>query len=128
VLFDEILTKIFGICFIITWFIYNKLKFSLPVKAALPCQYGTVNSYQNGSVESCTIENNVDIRIGSLVFPCKQGYSIFFDKKAQFKSCVISTAIKIITGNTVETCSAEFRVEVSNLNNSKQSVTCYRSY
>lgn len=66
------------------------LSFSLPVKAALPCKYGTVKSYQNGSVESCTIENNVDLRIGSLVFPCQQGYSVVFDEKAQFKSCVIS--------------------------------------
>ncbi len=45
------------------------LSFSLPFKAALPCKYGTVNSYPNGSVESCTVETNVDIRIGSFAFP-----------------------------------------------------------
>jgi len=44
------------------------LGFSLPVKAALPCEYGTVNSHPNGSVASCTIETNVDIRIGSFAF------------------------------------------------------------
>ncbi len=41
------------------------LSFSLPVKAAVACKHGTVKSYQNGSVESCTIENNVDTSAAS---------------------------------------------------------------
>lgn len=104
------------------------LSFSLPVKAALPCKYGTVNTYQNGLIESCTIENNVDLRIGSIIFPCKQGYSIFFDEKDQVKNCVISDPVKIITGNAVETCPEKYRVYVSNLSNGDQSVSCHRLY
>lgn len=104
------------------------LSLALPVKAALPCQYGTVNSHPNGSVESCTIENNVDIRIGSFVFPCKQGHFISFDEKAQFQSCVISTPVKIITDQVVETCPEEYRVDVSIPTNGNPSVSCYRSY
>ncbi len=88
------------------------LSFSLPVKAALPCQSGTINYYQNGSVESCTINTNVDVSTGSLAFPCKQGYSILFDDKAHFKSCVISSPVRIIRDNAFETCPEEYRVYV----------------
>lgn len=104
------------------------LSFSLPIKAALPCKAGTISSYQNGSVESCTSENNVDIRIGSSSFPCKQGYSISFDEKGQFTSCVISAPVGIRTGNALETCPEKSRVYVSILTNGNQSISCYRSY
>ncbi len=100
---------------------------SLPAKAALPCEYGTVNTYQNGSVASCTIENNVDIRIGTFNFPCKKGYPISFDEKGQFESCVISAPVSIRTGNTVKTCLEESMVYVSVSDTGDQSVSCSRS-
>lgn len=100
---------------------------SLPVKAALPCEYGTVDTHQNGSVASCTIENNVDIRIGNFNFPCEKGYPISFDEKGQFESCVISAPINIRTGNAVKTCLEESLVYVSVSHNGEQSVSCSRS-
>jgi hypothetical protein len=107
-------------------FTINCLSFSLPAKAALPCKGGTINYYQNGSVESCIIEQNVDISIGSLAFPCKQDYSIFFDEKANFKSCVISTTVTIRRNNAVETCPEASMVYVSSSNDGNQSISCRR--
>ncbi|HEY9780902.1 MAG TPA: hypothetical protein V6D09_12275 [Leptolyngbyaceae cyanobacterium] len=102
------------------------LSIPLPVTAALPCKDGTVNRYQNNSIASCTIENNIQVRIGSLAFPCLQDHSISFDEKGQFQSCVISQSVKIITDNVVETCPAEYRVNVEIYNDGNQSVSCQR--
>lgn len=102
------------------------LGFSLPVKASLPCEYGTVNSHPNGSVASCNIENNLDIRIGSFSFPCLQGHSISFDEKGQFESCVISVPVQIRTVNAIETCPEKSRVDVSISNDGNQSISCSR--
>ena len=102
----------------------NYLSFSLPAKAALPCRGGTINSYQNGSIESCIIENNVDVGVGSLAFSCKQGHSIFFDEKANFHSCVIATTVIIRRDKAVETCPENSRVYVSISERGNQSVSC----
>lgn len=107
-------------------FTINCLSFSLPAKAALPCKSGTINYYQNGSIESCNIENNVNIATGSLAFSCKQGYSIIFDEKANFKSCVISIPVTIRRDNAVETCPEESMIYVSGSNDSNLSVSCRR--
>ena len=104
----------------------NCLSSSLPAQAALPCKGGTVNYFPNGSVESCTIENYVDIATGSLAFSCKQGYSIIFDEKANFKSCVISIPVTIRRDNAVETCPEESMIYVSGSNDSNLSVSCRR--
>jgi len=102
------------------------LGFSLPVKAVLPCKYGTVNSHPNGSVASCNIENNLDMRVGNFAFSCLQGHSISFDEKGLFESCVISVPMHVITGNAVETCPAEPRVYFSISNDGNQSISCSR--
>jgi hypothetical protein len=104
----------------------NCLSSSLPAQAALPCKGGTVNYFANGSVESCTIENNVNIATGSLAFSCKQGYSIIFDEKANFKSCVISIPVTIRRDNAFETCPEESLVYVSSSNDNNLSVSCRR--
>lgn len=67
--------------------------------------------------------NNTEA-IGSSAFHCKQGYSISFDEKGQFRSCVISDPVGIRTGNAFETCPQESRVYVSTLNNGHQSISC----
>jgi hypothetical protein len=107
-------------------FTINCLSSSLPAIAALPCKGGTVNYFPNGSVQSCTIENHVDIATGSLAFSCKQGNSISFDEKANFKSCVISNAVTIRRDNAVETCPEDSRVYVSISDLGNQSVSCQR--
>jgi hypothetical protein len=104
----------------------NCLSSSLPAQAALPCKGGTVNYFPNGSVESCTIENYVDIATGSLAFSCKQGYSIFFDEKANFKSCVISNTMTIRRDKAVETCPENSWVYVSIAEHGNQSISCQR--
>jgi hypothetical protein len=105
-------------------FTFNCLSYSLPAQAALPCKGGTVNYFSNGSVKSCTIENNVYIATGSLAFSCKQGNSISFDEKANFQSCVISNAMTIRRDNAVETCPEDSRVYVSISEQGNQSVIC----
>ena len=102
------------------------LSFSLPVKAALPCKGGTISYYQNGSIESCNFDANVDVRAGSFAFPCEPEFLISFDENAKFISCVISAPVTIIKDNAVETCPEKSLVYVSSLNNSNQSVSCHR--
>jgi hypothetical protein len=101
------------------------LSISSPVKAALPCEGGTINRYDNGSIASCNIYNNVYISVGALAFSCKQGKYIYFDEKANFNSCILSTPMVIRTGNKVETCSEEFKIYVS-IYGGNQSVSCHR--
>lgn len=100
------------------------LSVSLPVAAALPCEYGTISRYQNGGIASCTIRNNIYVRMGSLAFPCLQGHYVSFDEKGQFTSCVISQEVKVRAGQIIETCPAEYRVYVSSFSNGNQSVIC----
>jgi hypothetical protein len=107
-------------------FTFNCLSYSLPAQAALPCKGGTVNYFPNGSVESCTIETNVDIATGSLAFSCKQGYPIVFDEQANFKSCVLYLPVTIRRNNAVETCPEKSIVYVSSSNDSNLSVSCQR--
>lgn len=102
------------------------LSFSLPVKAAVPCKDATIDFHQNGSLQSCTINNNVHVSRGSFAFTCKQGYSIFFDENAQFESCVISSPVQIRTGSTVETCPELSRVNFSIINYGDRSVSCHQ--
>ena len=100
------------------------LSVPLPVKAALPCEYGTISRYQDGGIASCTIRNNIYVRMGSLAFPCLQGHYISFDENGQFTGCVISQSVKVRTGQIIETCPAEHRVSVSRFSNGNPSVNC----
>ncbi len=102
------------------------LSFSSPVQASIPCESGTINRYQNGSIESCVINNIVGITQGSLAFSCKQGQYIYFDDKASFKSCVISIPMVLRTGNDVKTCPEESRVYVWVSEGGNQAVSCQR--
>lgn len=104
----------------------NGLSFYLPAHAALPCKGGTINYFPNSSVASCNIETNVDVATGSLAFSCKQDYSIVFDEKANFKSCVLSLPVTIRRNNAVETCPEKSIVYISISNDSNLSVSCQR--
>lgn len=102
------------------------LSFTLPVKAALPCENRSIIYHQNGSVESCTIFNKVNINVGIFAFLCEQGHSISFDEKANFESCVLSDSLKIKRGNAIEICPAKSRVYVSidSKNQSNNQLNC----
>lgn len=102
-----------------------------PVQAEVKCESGTINQYQNGSLERCIISSNTTIqvsnfKIGNSIYPCQKGYYIFFDENAHFKSCVLSAAVQIRTGNLIENCPEKHMVYISILKDGNQSVTCRR--
>lgn len=102
------------------------LSFTLPAKAALPCENRSIIYHQNGSVKRCTIFNKVNISVGSFAFLCEQGHSISFDEKAKFESCVISAPLKIKRGNAIEICPKKSRVSVyiDSKNQSNNQLNC----
>lgn len=104
----------------------TNLIFTLPVNAALPCENSNIVYHPNGSINSCTIFNKVNINVGSFAFLCEQGHSISFDEKANFQSCVISDAVKIQRGNAIEICPEKSRVSVSidSKNQSNNQINC----
>jgi hypothetical protein len=102
---------------------------SLPANAAIVCEPGIMNYYSNGSLANCLLGQNVTIQVSSSHsgisnFPYQANSYISFDEKAQFKSYTISEDIKIRRSNSVETCLAESRVEVSS-NDGNQFIICW---
>ncbi|MBD6616507.1 hypothetical protein FNW02_11820 [Komarekiella sp. 'clone 1'] len=103
---------------------------SQPANAAIVCEPGIINRYSNGSLANCLLGQNVTVQFSSSHsgisnFPCKANSYISFDEKGQFKSCTISEESKIRKSNSVETCLAEFQVEVSVSNDGNQSISCW---
>ncbi|OYD98135.1 hypothetical protein CDG76_04800 [Nostoc sp. 'Peltigera membranacea cyanobiont' 210A] len=102
---------------------------SLPAQASVVCEAGTISNYENGSLASCILGQDMNVQVsspnsGSSNFECQAEKSISFDDKAQFKSCRLSQEIKLIKGNSVETCPAEYKVDVSVSTNGIQSISC----
>ncbi len=102
---------------------------SLPVQASVVCEPGTISNYQNGSLATCILGQDMNMQLyssssGSSNFECQAKKSISFDEKAQFKSCQLSQEIKLIKGNSIETCPAEYKVYVSVSTNGIQSISC----
>jgi len=102
---------------------------SLPAQASVVCEVGTISNHQNGSLATCILGQNTNMQLyspssGSSNFECQAKQFISFDDKAQFKSCQLSQEIKIIKGNSIETCPAEYKVYVSVSTNGIQSITC----
>ncbi|MCC5636135.1 hypothetical protein LC593_09735 [Nostoc sp. CHAB 5844] len=102
---------------------------SLPAQAAISCEPGTVNYYLNNSLATCLLAQNVNVQVSSSVsgtsnFPCKAKSYILFDEKGQFSSCQLSEQIQIRKGNLVETCPAEYKVQVAVSNTGVFSITC----
>ena len=102
------------------------LSFAWPAKAAIPCKNGTTNFFSNGSIESCTIFNKVNISVGKFAFTCEQEHFISFDEKANFKRCVISEPVEIRRNNAVEICPQKYTVSVliDSKNQSNNQINC----
>ncbi|MBE9005603.1 hypothetical protein IQ259_11240 [Fortiea sp. LEGE XX443] len=102
---------------------------SLPAQAAISCEPGTVNYYANNSLATCLLTQNVNVQVtssfaGTYNFPCKAKSYILFDEKGQFRSCKLSEKIQIRKGNLIETCPAEYRVQVAVSDTGVFSITC----
>ncbi len=102
---------------------------SLPAQASVVCEPGTISNYQNGSLATCILGQDMNMQLyspssGSSNFECQAKKSISFDDKAQFKSCQLSQEIKLRKGNSIETCPAEYKVYVSVSTNGIQSISC----
>jgi len=96
---------------------------SAPATAQLSCEPGSVDQHSNGSLANCRLSSNVTVEAshssaGSFTFPCKGGEYISFDAQGQFQSCVLSAPVEIRTDNASEICPAEYRVSISEDENS----------
>ncbi|MEH2415484.1 hypothetical protein [Nostoc sp.] len=104
---------------------------SLPAQASVVCEAGTISNYENGSLASCILGQDMNVQVsspssGSSNFECQAEKGISFDDKAQFTSCQLSQEIKLIKGNSIEICPAEYKVNVSVSTNGIQSISCSR--
>lgn len=103
---------------------------SQSAQASVVCKSGTINSYPDGSLESCILAQKITVQVSSNLatsnFYCQARNSISFDSKGQFHSCQLSKEILIRQGNSIETCPAESRVYVSISDEGAQSITCRR--
>ena len=106
------------------------LSFAWPAKAAIPCKSGSISFFANGSIESCTIFNKVNISVSRFTFVCEQEHSISFDEQANFKECVISEPVQIRRDNAVEICPKKSRVSVliNSKSQSNNQISCSESY
>jgi len=102
------------------------LSSSLPASAALTCKDGTISTYQNGSIASCVIDDNVDINTGIFSFSCLQEQYIYFDDKGRLRSCVLSSSFDLMQGSSTRVCLAKSWVSVSISNEGRQSASCGR--
>lgn len=104
---------------------------SLPAKAAIGCETDTINNYSNGSLATCILSHDINLQIsnsrtGGSNFSCKAKSYIFFDEKGQLKSCQLAEEIKIIQSNSVETCPAEYRVDIAIAQDGSLAIDCHR--
>ncbi|OUL30504.1 hypothetical protein BV372_21700 [Nostoc sp. T09] len=102
---------------------------SLPAKAAIVCEPGTISHYQNNSLATCILGEDTNVQVytptsGTNNFGCKAKTFISFDDKGQFTGCQLSEEVKLVKGNSVEICPADYRVSVSVSTNGLQSITC----
>lgn len=102
---------------------------SLPAQAAIACESGTIHNYQNGSLATCILGQNTTVQVysaasGTTKFECQAEKFISFDDKGQFASCQLAQELKLIKGNSIETCPAEYRINVSVSTEGIQSISC----
>lgn len=105
----------------------------LPAKASIICEPGTIIKYQNGSLATCAIAQNMNVQVsnsrsGIYNFPCKAQNYISFDEQGQFKNCRLETEIKIIRGNSEEICPAEYKVNVAVSQDGNLLISCQPYY
>lgn len=102
---------------------------SLPAQASVTCEGGTINNYSNGSLATCILGQETNVQVSSPSsglsnFYCQAQKFISFDEKAQFTGCQLSQEIQLRKGNSIETCPAEYKVNVSIETNGTQSISC----
>ncbi|WP_138506732.1 hypothetical protein [Nostoc sp. PA-18-2419] len=102
---------------------------SLPAQASVTCEGGTISNYQNGSLATCILGQETNVQVSSPSsglsdFYCQAQQYISFDEKAQFQSCQLSQEIQLRKGNSIETCPAGYKVDVSTTPNGIQSISC----
>ncbi|WP_041232960.1 hypothetical protein [Cylindrospermum stagnale] len=102
---------------------------SLPAKASITCEPGTIRNYSNGSLASCVLSQDMTLQVSSSKsgisnFPCKEQDYIFFDDKGQFQSCRLFQEIEIRQGNSVRICPAKYWVNFSISRDGDQSISC----
>ncbi|MEH1832323.1 MAG: hypothetical protein V7L29_09660 [Nostoc sp.] len=110
-------------------FFTTNFAFTLPAKAAIECEAGNMIYYPNGSLLTCILEQNLTVQVSSSLlgtanFPCRGKSYISFDEKGQFHTCELADDIQIKTGNSVETCPAEYRIYVSTSDDGNKSIIC----
>ncbi|MEH1943841.1 MAG: hypothetical protein V7L01_26975 [Nostoc sp.] len=103
--------------------------FNLPAQAAIKCEAGNMIYYPNGSLLTCILEQNITVQVSNSIsgtsnFTCRGKTYISFHEKGQFNTCELANDIQIKTGNSVETCPAEYRIYVSTPDDGKESITC----
>ncbi len=103
--------------------------FSLPVKAEVVCQSGSVSNYTNGQLHRCILAKNLTAQVtvnnaSTSTFPCKANSYIFFSDKGQFESCILSAKTQIVQNNSVEVCQANMMVFLATASDGKQSIQC----
>jgi len=114
--------SILGVC-------TTNLLVSLPAKANIVCQVGTINRFDNGQLESCVITSKIQVmaansRAGNSAFLCRENSYIYFDESGKFQGCILANSIKINRGNTVEVCPEQSLVYVGSVSNKNQLLGC----
>lgn len=82
---------------------------SLPAKASIVCEPGTITNYSNGSLASCALGQDMTVQVsnsrsGTSTFYCKAQGDISFNEQGQFLSCYLAEGIQIRRGNSSEIC------------------------
>jgi hypothetical protein len=101
-----------------------------PARASVPCQPGTVRNYANGSLASCVLSQNSQVRITSSssnsIFLCQGGHQIFFDEQGGFISCVMDKPTTITRGLETELCPPDLALRFQTSNNGQTFINCRR--
>ncbi|BAY26775.1 hypothetical protein NIES2100_65910 [Calothrix sp. NIES-2100] len=102
---------------------------SFPAKASVVCETGTITNHANGSLATCILSQDINLQISSLNtdtsnFRCKGQNYLSVNEKGQFTSCILAEEMKIIKGNTVETCLPQYKVEVSTSEDGSLVISC----
>ncbi|QIR40074.1 hypothetical protein HCG51_27425 [Tolypothrix sp. PCC 7910] len=118
--------------FTASWGLFSiNLVMCIPAQAAIFCETGTITNYFNDSLATCILSQDVSLQIsipktGIFKFHCKAKNYIFLDEKGQLKSCQLAEEMKIVQSNSLETCPAEYRVDIAIAQDSSLVVDCQR--
>lgn len=66
-----------------------------PALASISCKSGTISAFGNGSVQSCVLEQTMNMNTGVFSFECQHGQSISFDVRARLVGCTLDSSFSI---------------------------------